>query len=159
MLLCCVALWTSTANVTQSLSSSFSRARRSGTCDRRIRRRSAIFRSISLEDTRGFLKRRRDGFTFKHRLRISGSWFSRRLKRSQRLHVVRISPESQPGVLLHAHVLRERRWGEDFGRSRRNSSVLGRRRRPLGNVCLCGALLWLKGAAELHLHQWPSVSW
>lgn len=58
MLLCGVALFTSTAKVTQSLSSSFSRVKRSGTCDRRIRRRSAILRSISLEETSGFLKQK-----------------------------------------------------------------------------------------------------
>lgn len=59
LLLCCVALLTSTAKVTQSLSSSFSRTNRSGSCERRIRRRLAIFRSMSVEDTRGFLKRKR----------------------------------------------------------------------------------------------------
>lgn len=57
LLLWGVALLTSTANVTQSLSSSFSRAIHSGNCDNRIRRRSAILRSISLEETRGFLRR------------------------------------------------------------------------------------------------------
>lgn len=59
LLLCCVALLTSTAKVTQSLSSSFSRTNRSGSCERRIRRRLAIFRSMSVEDTRGFLRRKR----------------------------------------------------------------------------------------------------
>lgn len=59
LLLCCVALLTSTPKVTQSLSSSFSRTNRSGSCERRIRRRLAIFRSMSVEDTRGFLKRKR----------------------------------------------------------------------------------------------------
>lgn len=56
LLLFCVVLLTTTANVTQSLSSSFSRAKRSGSWDRRIIRRSAILRSISLEETRGLLK-------------------------------------------------------------------------------------------------------
>lgn len=59
LLLCCVALLTSTAKVTQSLSSSFSRAKRSGSSDRRIRRRLAILWSMSQEETLGFLSRKR----------------------------------------------------------------------------------------------------
>ena len=48
----------STANVTQSLSSSFSVTTRCGNWESRINRRSAILRSISQEETSGFLEQR-----------------------------------------------------------------------------------------------------